>query len=434
MKPILFCRLTAGILLLCRTMALAQPYTVTTIAGSAINPGTVDGTNSAAAFTAPAGLALDSSGTVFVTDGDSLRTVTNVGTNWVVQTVLGIINIHGFVDGTNSVVRFNDPWGVAADAAGNLYVADTKNNAIRKVFRAGTNWMVTTIAGPAPQFNAPSGSADGTNNSARFNRPISLAVDSATNIYVADTSNQTVRAISPLGTNWVVTTIAGSVGSAGSADGTNSNARFSLPNALVADPSGNLFVADFGNNCIRKMSRSGTNWIVTTFAGSTNAGSADGMGTNARFNAPQYVALDSTEHLFVADFGNSTIRRISPAGLVTTVAGMPGVSGSSDGTGSAAHFGQPYGIGLNSSGTVFLADFSGYAVRQAQLAPILQIGRNGHQVVVSWPLGLTNYGLRVTPQFNPPAWSGDISTGIALMGDWWTLTNASPGFYRLRHP
>jgi len=292
--------------------------------------------------------------------------------------------------------------------------------------------VVTTIAGPAPPSTV-FGTSDGTNNSARFHSPYGIAVDSATNLYVADTGNNTVRKIAPIGTNWVVTTLAGSPGSSGSANGSNSVARFNNPSAVAVDSTGLLYVADFANSCIRKITQIGTNWAVTTLAGTNIPGWADGSGTAARFNGPQCVAVDSAQHVFVTDSTNCCIRRISPTGVVTTIAGTPGVTGTSDGTGGAAHLTQAYGIGVDSSGTVFVADYLGYAVRQGQLAPVLQIGRNGQQVVVSWPNGLTGFGLRRTPIFTPPSWS-DISTGIALLGDWWELTNASPGFYRLRHP
>src|SRR5205814_1641882 len=136
---------------------------------------------------------------------------------------------------------------------------------IRKVAPAGTNWVVTTIAGLAGRLNT--GTNDGANSTARFNRPLGIALDGAGNLYVADTSNQTIRKVTPVGTDWVVTTLAGLAGVSGSADGTNTTARFNAPAALTVDSATSLFVADFLNNTIRKMTPAGTNWVVSTLAG-----------------------------------------------------------------------------------------------------------------------------------------------------------------------
>src|SRR5262249_22960144 len=151
-------------------------------------------------------------------------------------------------------------------------VADTYNNTIRKVTPSGTNWVVTTLAGLAGTV----GSADGTNSSARFSGPVAIAVNSAGTLFVAETNN-TIRRITPSGANWVVTTVAGLAGSAGSANGTNSNARFNSPAGIAVDVSGNLWVTDAGNNTIRKLQPSGTNWLVGTVAGQVGvSGTVDG--------------------------------------------------------------------------------------------------------------------------------------------------------------
>src|SRR5262249_14558236 len=139
------------------------------------------------------------------------------------------------------------------------------NNAIRKVTPIGTNWVVTTLAGLAGTNT--SGSANGTNGSARFSLPAALGVDTATNLFVADTGNNTIRKVTPVGTNWVVTSVAGSAGSAGSANGTNATALFNNPAGVAIDTAGNLWVTDAGNNTIRKITPVGTNWVVGTVAG-----------------------------------------------------------------------------------------------------------------------------------------------------------------------
>ncbi|HZQ47907.1 MAG TPA: hypothetical protein VFC07_12890, partial [Verrucomicrobiae bacterium] len=156
--------------------------------------------------------------------------------------------IPGYADGMGSVARFYYPLGVAVDIAGNLYVADQNNHAIRKLTPVGTNWVVTTIAGQQGSI----GSADGTNSAARFKLPAGVAVDSAGNIYVGDQFNSTIRIIRPAGTNWVVTTLGGLAGNPGSADGTGSAALFAYPYGVAVDSAGNLYVGERNNFTIRK--------------------------------------------------------------------------------------------------------------------------------------------------------------------------------------
>jgi len=196
----------------------------------------------------------------------TIRKITPMGTNWVVTTLAGKPGVYGTADGTNSSAQFCVPDGMAVDGAGNLYVVDMANCAIREVAPVGTNWVVTTLAGLGGiDANGPlyPGSADGTNSVARFNRPGAVALDSAGNLYVVDSVNDEIRKVTPVGTNWVATTLAGMAGSAGTADGTGSAARFYLgyvatyPNyyvggAVTVDSTGNLYVADTFNNTIRK--------------------------------------------------------------------------------------------------------------------------------------------------------------------------------------
>ena len=172
--------------------------------------------------------------------------------------------------------------------------------------------VVTTLAGLA----GSQGSADGTGSAARFAWPIGVAVDSTGNVYVADNGNDTIRKVTPAG---VVTTLAGLAGSSGSADGTGSAARFYGPSGVAVDSAGNVYVADTGNYTIRKVTPAG---VVTTLAGLAGTeGSADGTGSAARFSYPSGVAVDSAGNVYVADTGNNTIRKVTPAGVVTTLAG-----------------------------------------------------------------------------------------------------------------
>jgi hypothetical protein len=230
----------------------------------------------------------------------------NYATPYTFTTIAGKVGIIGSADGTGSAARFSYPISVAVDTNGNVYVADCGNSTIRKMTPLGTRWVVTTMAGKA----GVTGSADGTGSAARFNEPYRVAVDSAGNLYVADFNNCTIRKVVPVGTNWVVTTLAGRAETPGAADGTGSAARFYGPTSVAVDSAGNVYVADVYNNAIRKVTPVGTNWVVTTLAGSGGvAGSADGTGTAAQFNGPNDVAVDTAGNPYVADFNNCTIRR-----------------------------------------------------------------------------------------------------------------------------
>ena len=201
------------------SQSVYEPYTFTTIAGSVGASGSTDGTGSAARFNHPVGVAVGANGNVFVAEvgNNTIRAVKPVGTSWVVTTVAGLAGSPGSADGTNSDARFNFTSGYyvgcgpAVDSAGNVYVPDAGNHTIRKVTPVGTNWVVTTLAGLAGVY----GSADGTNSDAQFYCPLGLSVDSNGSIYVADTLNDMIRKVTPVGTNWVVTTVAGLAGGSG---------------------------------------------------------------------------------------------------------------------------------------------------------------------------------------------------------------------------
>ncbi|MGI9089059.1 MAG: hypothetical protein ACR2HH_15165 [Chthoniobacterales bacterium] len=330
---------------------------VTTLAGLAGSSGSADGTGSAVRFYYPRGVAVDSGGNVYVADtsNQTIRRVTSAGA---VTTLAGLADGSiGSADGTGSAARFNNPAGVAVDSGGNVYVADQGNRTIRKVTSVG---VVTTLAGLA---DGGYGSADGTGSAARFKRTNGVAVDSGGNVYVADRSNHTIRKVTPAG---VVTTLAGVAGSFGSVDGTGSAARFYLPTGVAVDSGGNVYVAEQGNQTIRKVTSAGA---VTTLAGlALSSGSADGTGSAARFNFPTGVAVDSDGNVYVADQNNNTIRKVSPAGMVTTLVGLAGFFGSADGTGSAARFHLPSGVAVDSGGNVYVADYSNHTIRKVTSA------------------------------------------------------------------
>ena len=393
----------------------ATPYTFTTLAGHD-RYGNGDGTGSAAQFYWPVGVAVDSAGNLYVSDtsANTIRKMMSVGTNWVVTTVAGLAGHPGSTDGTGSAARFylgfdGSGGDVAVDNAGNLYVADTQASTIRKVAPVGTNWVVTTLAGLAGIY----GTNDGTGTNALFNLPYGVAVDTNGNVYVADSGNNTIRKVTPVGTNWVVTTLAGSVGNAGTNDGTNSAAQFNYPDGVAVGSDGDLYVADAYNNTIRKVTPVGTNWVVTTLAGSAgNAGYADGTGTNALFNYPWGVKVDSAGNVYVADAGNNAIRKVTPAGVVTTLAGQQ-LNGSADGTNGAAQFSSPQGLALDSVGNLYVGDDNNFTIRK-----VTPVGTNWVVTTLagSLPYGSTD-GAGSAARFNVPHGVALDSAGNAYVSD-----------------
>ena len=369
-------------------------WIVSTIAGLAGSQASADGTNSDARFYQPQGIAVDGAGKLYVTDDESIRKIVPLGTNWVVSTLAGSAGISGSANGVGTNALFSAAYGITADAAGNLYVADVWNYTIRMITPAG---LVSTIAGLA----GVSGSANGTNNDARFFNPQGIAVDSAGNLYVGDSLNDNIRKIAPQGTNWVVSTVAssfsapwgiaadnlgnllyvcdantiktvtsagvvsvlaGSAASAGSTDGTGNEARFSQPNGITVHSAGNIYVADTANDNIRKITSAG---VVSTIAGSAGiSGSADGVGTNAQFYQPQSIAVDSSGNLFVADTFNQTVREVTPAGVVSTIAGSAGISGSANGMGGNARFFYPSSITVDGASNIYVADTANQTIRK----------------------------------------------------------------------
>ena len=325
---------------------IAANGTVTTFAGSPGLTGTTNGTGGTARFAAPGGLAVSSSGEIFVADtgNHAMRKVTAAG---VVTTFAGTAGTSGFVDNTGTSARFNAPAGLAFDTSGILYVCDRDNNRIRKLTSAA---VVTTLAGGS----SLSGSSDGTGTAARFYNPAGIALDPSGHLLVTDKTNYTIRKVTTAG---VVTTIAGTARSVGFQDGTGPIARFNKPSAIVLDSSGTAFIADTANQAIRSVS---TTAAVTTYAGRYDYGNADGNGADARFWKPKGTAVDGAGNIYVADSTNRTIRKITATGQVSTIAGLAGGSGFYvDGNGSAARFYDPRGIALDGSGNVLVAESNG---------------------------------------------------------------------------
>ena len=345
--------------------------TCTGTAGSASKSVTLSvepasGTGATALFNGPTGLSTDSADNLYVADENNytVRKITPAG---VVTIVAGLAGTSGYVDGTGIAARFRALTDVAADAAGNVYGADALGNTIRKI---APDAVVTTFAGMPDVV----GYQDGTGQAAEFSHPAGVATDGVGNVYVADTVNYSIRKITPAG---AVTTLAGST-TVGCTDGTGSAATFTAPKAIATDSSGNVFEVD-GCNVIRMITPNG---VVTTLAGSGGQGSADGTGAGASFRSPQGIATDSAGNLYVADTDNDTIRKVTPTGVVTTLAGTAGMAGSTDGTGPAARFWAPHGVAVDSAGNVYVSDTANQTIRKVTPAGVVttiagQVGVSG---------------------------------------------------------
>ncbi len=283
---------------------------------------------------------------------DSVRLIVK-GEAPVVVTTLAGTNIPGFVDSTiPKNVRFTSPNSLAVLGDGSVLIPDAGNHLVRILEPNGT---VGTYAGkglPPALLNGPA-------SAAYFNIPIAVAVDAGWDVFVADSGNNVIRRISPFGAR-TVTTFAGSGGN-GLKNGTAAEAQFNFPNDLVVDPSGNLFVTEFNNHTVRKITKEG---VVTTFAGTGAPGHHDGPGAGAQFNGPAGIARDNVGNLFVTDWENRVIRKITPDGVVSTIAGAVGVQGFIDGPSASARLCAPDGIAVDQNGNIFFTEFGNSSVRR----------------------------------------------------------------------
>jgi sugar lactone lactonase YvrE len=308
---------------------------VSTVAGSG-TAGFADGAAASAQFHRPTSVAVDAAGVVYVADMDNHR-IRRIAVDGSVSTLAGTGQI-GTADGPGASAQFNAPRGVAVDRAGNVYVADSDNSTIRKILPDGT---VSTLA-------------------TGLFYPYGLAVDAAGNVIVADTGSHRIRKVAPDGT---VTTIAGSTG--GWADGIGAAAQFAVPYHVALDDAGNIFVADSNNARIRKIAPGG---VVTTLAGTGVTGQADGPGATAQFFLPLGVAADNDGNVYVIDAWNQRVRRISAAGVVSTLTGS--TAGFLDGAGATARFAYPFGIALAApGGALVIADTYNHRIRRISRTP-----------------------------------------------------------------
>lgn len=353
---------------------------VTTLAGVAGSPGFADGASKQARFRSLSGIAVGPDDAIYVADAGNHRirvvrgqTDSAGATTYNVSTLAGT-GAAGYADGPAASAQFNDPQGVAVDASGVVYVADTDNHRIRRIAADGT---VTTLAG-----DGTPGLSNGAGAQARFNAPRGIAVDNFGNVYVADSGNSSVRRVTQAGD---VTTVAGD-GTVGSGD--SPAARFDNLSGIACDGE-HVFVylGDTGNHRVRRLDATGA---VITVAGASR-GFADGSAGQARFAEPSGLAIDASGKIVVADAINSLVRSIDPelaAGgsplAVTTLAGT-GERGGTDGAGNVARFHTPRGIAVSQSSAVFVADTGNGTIRRILLPPSItslspQAARPGEQI------------------------------------------------------
>jgi hypothetical protein len=384
---------------------------ITTVAGNGTKGYSGDGgaaTN--AELYHPMGVAVDTTGNLFIGDYGNNR-IRKVGVNGTITTVAGNgTNGYSGDGGAATNAELNSSLGAAADASGNLFIADYGNNRIRKV---GVNGIITTVAGNGTGSYSGDG---GVATNAELYNPYGVAVDASRNLFIADTENNVIRKV---GTNGIITTVAGNGNGAGTGGygnyysgdgGAATNAELNLPVDMKVDDSGNVFIADYGNNRIRKV---GVNGIITTVAGNgTGSYSGDGgAATNAELYLPHGVAVDALGNLFIADLENLRIREVGTNGIITTVAGN-GTAGYSGDGGAAtnAELYNPYGVAVDASGNLFIADSWNSRIRKVVLpGPTLVLNNVGfgnagaYDVVVSSPYGsVTSSVVNLSVTLLPP--------------------------------
>ncbi len=341
---------------------------IQTVAGNGTSAFSGDnGAAATASLSDPFGLAMDTVGNLYIADTSNHR-IRKVDTSGVITTVAGN-GTEGFSGdgGAATSATLNTPIGVAVDAAGNLYIADAFNNRIRKVNAAG---VITTVAGNGDaRFSGDHAAA----TSASLSAPFGVAVDKAGNFYIADTSNHRVRKVDTSGT---ITTVAGNGAEGFSGDGGAARrASLNFPTGVTLDRAGNLLITDQSNHRIRKVN---TNGVITTVAGNGDAGfSGDhAVATSASLNLPIGAAVDAVGNFYIADTSNHRIRRVSPDGIVATVAGN-GIGGFS-GDGSAAtraSLKSPSGVAVDSAGNLYIADSFNNRIRKLNTIPSVARGR-----------------------------------------------------------
>jgi hypothetical protein len=403
---------------------------ITTLAGDGTGKFSGDGgiaTN--AGLDGPEGVTVDALGNVFIADTDNQR-VRRVDTNKIITTVAGNGSYGYAGDGGSAIIeaRLYYPEGVAVDADGNLFIADYDNLRVRKV---ATNGVITTVAGDGG-YGYNEDNVPATNASLYY--PTGVAVDVSGNVFIADQSNQRIRKVD---TNGIITTVAGSANYGFAGDGgAATNARLYNPRSVAVDASGNLFIADTDNERIRKVD---TNGIITTVAGNgTNGFSGDGVpATRASLSSPVGVAVDAFGNLFIADTDNLRVRKVGANGIIATVAGDGDYGFSGDNvpaTSASVYF--PYGVAVDASGNLFIADTSNERIRQVlpagagavlDLNTVASSNAGSYQVIVTSPYGSVTSAVATLTIVYPPTITEEAASQYAAVGSNATFSVAAGG-------
>jgi sugar lactone lactonase YvrE len=341
------------------------PGIVTTAAGNGTKGYSGDnGLAASAQLDQPGGVAVDSAGNLYIADtyNQVIRKVNPAGT---ITTVAGN-GTKSYSDGPATSAEFDQPLGLAVDGAGNLYIADYNNSVVRKLNAA--SGIVTTVAGAAGNLGYSGDGGPAT--SALLESPWSVAVDGVGNLYIADTGNQVIRKVNPAG---IITTVAGN-GTAGYSgdNGPATSAQLHQPQGVALDSAGNLYIADIYNQAIRKVNPAG---IITTVAGNGTTGYSgdNGPATSAQLDGPEGVAVDSADNLYIVEFNSAVVRKVNALGIITTVAGTPLVAGYSgdNGPATSAQLQYPISLALDGAGSLYIADFLNNRIRKVSVTSSL---------------------------------------------------------------